>query len=136
MFAWVSPKIIVASILMLSFGGCSSTGRYDSDSSSSSRGRDGKPRIYDLDAQPGKRIWVVKPDGSKSCAVKRGITAKRAASVLKRKGLQVIRFRKAHDGKMRMQVCGADTGNQVELLVDGAGLPLAGKNGYRLKTRH
>lgn len=78
-------------------------------------------------------FWVVKPDGSKSCGIRKGISPKEAAKDLESVGVPVLRQKLGHDGKVRMMVCGADTGNQIELLIDGKGLPLAGERGYRVK---
>ena len=79
------------------------------------------------------KIWISRPDGSKSCGVKKGVTPREAARELEAEGVHVIRQRIGHDGQMRMMVCGADTGNLLELLIDGEGLPAASKKGFRVK---
>lgn len=81
-------------------------------------------------------VWIVKPDGSKSCGVRKGISPKDAARELEQSGVKVLKQRVGHDGKMRMMVCGADTGAQVELLIDGKGLPTAGDKGFRVKSEN
>ena len=85
-----------------------------------------------LEARKGP-VWVVKPDGSKSCGVKKGITPKQASQELESQGVKVQRARMGHDGQMRMMVCGADTGSRVELLIDGQFLPTASAKGFRVK---
>lgn len=82
------------------------------------------------------QFWVVRPDGSKSCGVRKGHSAKHAAQELESAGIKVLKSRSGHDGKMRMMVCGADTGQQVELFIDGSGLPVASQKGFRVKGEH
>lgn len=86
----------------------------------------------ELTARSGQ-VWVVRPDGSKSCGVKKGLTPRAAAQELEGVGVRVFKQRTGHDGLMRMMVCGTDTGNLVELLIDGRGLPIASKKGFRVK---
>ena len=88
--------------------------------------------VPELAARKGN-VWVVRPDGSKSCGVKKGITPRAAAQELESSGIRVLKQRTGHDGQMRMLVCGADTGNLVELFIDGQGLPTASKKGFRVK---
>jgi hypothetical protein len=90
------------------------------------------PAAPSLEARKGP-VWVVKSDGSKSCGVKKGITPKQASQELEASGVKVQRARMGHDGQMRMMVCGADTGNRVELLIDGQFLPSASEKGFRVK---
>ncbi len=81
------------------------------------------------------RVWIYKPDGSKSCGIKKGESLEREKRILKRLGLRIFKARTRHDGKMRVLVCGADTGNLFEFQIDGRGLPIAGRQGYFYKRK-
>ncbi len=81
--------------------------------------------------RPG-RVWIYRSDGSKSCGVRKGVTLTSATNELSGKGVRIFNKRKKHDGIMRMMVCGADTGMQNELHIDGQSLPIAATLGYRL----
>jgi hypothetical protein len=81
------------------------------------------------------RIWVVKADGSKSCGAQAGMTPEQSMQELKKAGIKVHQHKAGQDGMMHMMVCGADTGNTVEALIDGENLPGASKLGYRRKTK-
>lgn len=55
-------------------------------------------------------VWVSKPDGSKQCQ-QEGIVALTAMQKeLTEAGIKVLGMKKENDGKMHMQMCGADTG--------------------------
>jgi hypothetical protein len=57
-------------------------------------------------------VWVGKPDEAKSCAKERGIPLDTMASTLESNGIKVLSRKKVPDGKMRIQMCGADKGDQ------------------------
>lgn len=119
-----------ALVILAMAGGCA-TQKSDTRPSEGPQAKPTEPGP-ELSARKGN-VWVVRPDGSKSCGVKKGITPKAAAQELESAGVKVLKQRMGHDGLMRMQVCGADTGNLVELLIDGQGLPTASRIGFRIK---
>lgn len=123
----VPNTVLFFSVFCLFFGvGCSTT-KTDSPNVPPSK----KTESTDYDPKPGQ-VWVYKMDGSKSCGVKQGESLDSAAAELSKRGVTVFKRRKKHDGQMRMMVCGADTGMQNELQIDGQSLPIAGALGYRL----
>ena len=85
-------------------------------------------------AQPSnEKIWIVKPDGSLSCGERAGQSPQEAAQGLEKAGAKIFQSRAAHDGKMHMMVCGAETGATIELLIHSKDLSLAEEQGYKLK---
>lgn len=64
----------------------------------------------DAHAARGGRVWVAKPDDSKSCEPESGQSLKDAAQSLKSAGVRIHASRKASDGKAHIQMCGAPTG--------------------------
>ena len=58
----------------------------------------------------GKTSWVIEPDGTKQCEKKKPIALTKGRSRLKAAKINVIKAVHTHDGMMRIQMCGADTG--------------------------
>lgn len=80
-----------------------------------------------------KKIWVWKHDGSKQCDSPAQLTASRAAVDLKQAGVMVYQSRTGSDGMMYPSVCGAGTGNTVELEIAMTDLVKAQKSGFKVK---
>jgi hypothetical protein len=83
--------------------------------------------------QPGARkestAKVFKPDGSKQCGEAPGVELSEMEKQLK--GARVISRQKSTDGKMHMQVCGADTGDINLYEIPTADLAKALKAGFK-----
>ncbi len=126
LFKIAFKRIIFFCALPLLVVGCASTGTKSDGIPKSS-----KKELPSYSPREGK-FWVYRLDGSKSCGVKKGMPLSKAVSELDKRGVRVLKRRKSHDGKMRMMVCGADTGMQIELRIDGQSLPIAGALGYRV----
>lgn len=78
------------------------------------------------------KVWVFKQDGSKQCGMgKANVTPESAMSELKQLGVMVFEARNGNDGMMRTAVCGAPTGNTVELEIFASDLPKAQSRGYK-----
>ena len=83
--------------------------------------RDGKEVIEKVDPKPPKgyaeenlgSIKVAKPDGSQQCGMRAGVSLDDMAKE-QLKGVKVLSSEKKHDGLMRIQSCGADTGMMNE----------------------
>jgi hypothetical protein len=56
------------------------------------------------------RVWISKPDGTKQCVKKMGISLKKMKNELQRVHVNVFSQKKQNDGKMHIQVCGSPTG--------------------------
>lgn len=82
------------------------------------------------------RIWITKADGSLQCAPKgRGtLSPQRAAQELQTAGIIVFQARQGTDGQMRVQKCGAPTGNTVELEISRPDVSRALGYGFVSKT--
>lgn len=106
---------------------CSSTGGQKSNTGSPTTQKE----IPNYEPREGQ-VWVYRMDGSKSCGVKKGLSLVEAEKELRARGVNIFKRRKRHDGKMRMMVCGSDTGIQNEIRIDGQSLPIAGALGYRV----
>ncbi len=79
------------------------------------------------------KVWVSKLDGSKQCEPDSAqITPEGAAKSMKGLGILVYQFRSGNDGMMRTAVCGAGTGNTVDLEISQKDLAKAQAQGYRL----
>ena len=62
------------------------------------------------------KIWIFKPDGSKQCGMAPPqITPDMATAALRKAGVVVFQSRLGNDGMMRAAVCGADTGDTVDV---------------------
>jgi hypothetical protein len=82
-----------------------------------------------------QRIWVSKPDGSKQCEGDSKFTPERARQELRKAGIPVFQSRKGNDGLMRTAVCGAPTGNTVDLEISRMDLPKAQTKGFKPLTQ-
>ncbi len=56
-------------------------------------------------------VWVGKSDGAKSCAKEKGISLDVMAAQLQSVDIKILAKKKISDGKMRIQMCGADKGD-------------------------
>lgn len=74
------------------------------------------------------KIKVAKSDGSKQCGAKQGLTPEAMESQLK--GIKVYSREKKNDGLMRIQMCGADTGQHNVYEIDASQLEAAKKLGF------
>ena len=112
--------------------GCSSNERSKSDSKAAQESpSEEAPSASDLKG----KVWVAKPDGSKSCGTQSGMTPDQAATELAKAGVKVYQKQAGNDGMMHMMVCGAETGNTVEAQIDGEQYDAAAKLGYKLKAK-
>lgn len=57
-------------------------------------------------------LWVYKASGSKQCDQKSGVSLEGGAGELKNAGVQIIEQKTSGDGKMKIAMCGAPTGDQ------------------------
>lgn len=73
--------------------------------------------------------WVGKSDAAKSCE-KSAISLDTMANELKKKDVQVFAKKKVHDGKMRIQMCGADKGDMNGFLISKKDLEKAKSLGF------
>jgi hypothetical protein len=80
-------------------------------------------------------VWVWKPDGSKSCGFKEGISPDGAAQELQKAGIRVLAKRKSTDGMMHVEMCGAATGDTVEMEVPASQLKQVISKGYKLRKQ-
>lgn len=78
-------------------------------------------------------IWVTKLNGAKQCGTNEGkvLDPKSAANLLVSRGVKVLEAKSAHDGQMRPMMCGAPTGDLVELRIAPEGLAAAEKAGFK-----
>ncbi len=84
------------------------------------------------------KIWVTKLDGSKQCEPNSAqFSPEEAAKALKGMGILVYQFRSGNDGMMRTAVCGASTGNTVDLEISRKDLAKAQAQGFQpMKTQN
>lgn len=84
------------------------------------------------------KIWVFKYDGSKQCGMeKASLTPESAMNELKQLGVMVFEARNGNDGMMRTAVCGAPTGNTVELEIFATDLGKVQSRGFKaMKARN
>jgi hypothetical protein len=84
------------------------------------------------------KIWITKLDGSKQCEPDSAqISPEGAAKELKGLGVMVYQFRNGNDGMMRTAVCGAGTGNTVDLEIAAKDITKAQAQGFKtLKTQN
>ena len=78
-------------------------------------------------------VWVMKPDGAKSCAPDSGLPVDQALEELKAAHISVRDSRKGSDGKMHAQVCGAPQGSTHSFLIDRKDLGGAIALGYSVE---
>ena len=62
-------------------------------------------------------IWVVKNDQAKSCEKGSGIALSAMEKELKLAGIKVLQKKKIHDGKMHIEMCGAEKGTKNGYLI-------------------
>jgi hypothetical protein len=74
-------------------------------------------------------VWVGKSDGSKSCE-KDAVSLDASARELKGAEVKILAKKKLHDGKMRIQSCGADKGTLNGFLIPKSDLEKAQHAGY------
>jgi hypothetical protein len=102
--------------------------------SSPVKSSDTQPQVSAPSAEALKgQVWVSKADGSKSCGMQGGMTPEQAVAEFKKAAVKVHAKRAGRDGMMHMMVCGAATGNTVEVLIDGENYEVAQKLGYQVK---
>lgn len=73
-------------------------------------------------------VRVFKPDGSKQCE---GGGVELADMEKQLKGIRIVSREKANDGKMRIQMCGADTGQINVYEIPSGDLAKAQKAGFK-----
>ncbi len=78
------------------------------------------------------KLWVSKSDGSKQCEKGAKYSPESAAQELKKAGVMVFQFRNGSDGRIHPTVCGAASGNTVDLEIAEVDSPRAQKLGYRV----
>jgi hypothetical protein len=84
--------------------------------------------------QPGpdaRTAWIYKPDGGQSCSPQSGESLEDAAQALKKARIPVLDSRKASDGKMHIQMCGAATGSRNAYEIPRERLPHAIALGFQ-----
>ena len=99
--------------------------------------RDGKEVLKKVDPKPPKgyaqedlgSIRVAKPDGSRQCGMRVGVTLEDMAK-MQLVGVNIISSEKKHDGLMRIQSCGAETGMMNTYEIKHQDLRKAQKAGF------
>jgi len=82
------------------------------------------------------KIWIFKYDGSKQCGqAPASVTPETAARELKEAGIMVFEAKNGNDGMMHPTVCGANTGNTVEVEIFATDLGKAQSRGYKAMKR-
>lgn len=76
-----------------------------------------------------KKIKVFKPDGTKQCGQGEKISLLEMEKQLK--GIKVYQSYNKNDGQMRVQMCGAPTGNANVYEIDFEQFEVAQKNGFK-----
>jgi hypothetical protein len=76
-------------------------------------------------------VWVQRPDGSQQCSQDHTQSLEQGSKDLQSAKIQVLDSRKGDDGKMRMQMCGAPTGNQNKYEIRRSDLPRALALGFQ-----
>ena len=80
-------------------------------------------------------VWVVKPDGARSCEKGSGQTLEKGAEELQAAKVRILESRKGHDGKMYAQVCGGPTGALNTFLIAREDLSQATALGYQVSGK-
>lgn len=81
---------------------------------------------------PSARAFVARSDGSKQC---KGSGISESTMQKELKGITVYSSKKDHDGLMRIQVCGADTGRFNVFEIDAKDLEKAKSLGFEEWTK-
>jgi hypothetical protein len=79
-------------------------------------------------------VWVAKPDGAQSCEPQTGLSLSQGAEGLKSLKIPILDSKKAADGKMHAQMCGASKGTENAYLIPRRNLAEATQVGYREVT--
>ena len=75
-------------------------------------------------------VWIKRTDGGVSCEQDKAQSVEKGKEELTRAGIQVQDSRKASDGKMHAQMCGAPTGSENRYLVNRSELEKAKALGF------
>lgn len=75
-------------------------------------------------------IKVFKYEGSKQCEPGSGVSLETMQQALAKAGVNVICAHRGHDGRMRIQMCGADTGKMNLFVIPGDQLQQAKALGF------
>jgi hypothetical protein len=76
-------------------------------------------------------VWIMRSDNAQSCEPKSGTSLKDDAEELKKAKIPILDSKKGSDGKVHIQMCGADKGTTNSFLIPKDKLPLALTMGYR-----
>ncbi|MCB0379296.1 MAG: hypothetical protein KDD33_12455 [Bdellovibrionales bacterium] len=79
-------------------------------------------------------VLIAKSDGSLQCGMKRGLSIQEMTHELE--GIEVFSSHKAHDGLMRLQTCGAETGMLNVFEIQAQDLSRAQKLGFSVYENH
>jgi hypothetical protein len=83
-----------------------------------------------------EKVWMWKPDGSMQCEKDSAVLdPDKAMAELKKAGVLATGARQSHDGMMHTTVCGAATGNTVEVEVPKLDVARAQALGYKLSRK-
>lgn len=100
------------------------------------RSSENKGSLSTEDHKPGsiqipmdKKIKIFKPDGTRQCGQGTKISLLEMEKELK--GIKVYQSYNKNDGQMRVQMCGAPTGNSNVYEIDVDNLELAKKQGFK-----
>jgi hypothetical protein len=83
-----------------------------------------------MSAKKGPSLWVEVSDGTLACEESPAETLEKSEARLTKAGIKVLDRSKGHDGKMRIQVCGIETGNKNRFLILEKDLETAKKAGF------
>ncbi len=79
----------------------------------------------------GESVWVSRPDGGKQCDQDSAQSLEAGVKELESAGIRILEKRKKPDGKIRIQMCGAPTGNTNAYRIPKASLPQAEALGFK-----
>jgi hypothetical protein len=80
-------------------------------------------------------VWVVRPDGSRSCVKDSGEKIEDVASQLAAAGVATLESKKTGDGKLHPMLCGSATGRQNAYRIHAADQARALDMGFQLATK-
>ena len=78
-----------------------------------------------------ERVWIKRSDKSLQCQPKGAQSLEDAAHDLGKAKIRVLESKKVSDGKMRIQMCGAPTGEENAFLIEKSDLELARTLGFQ-----
>lgn len=81
---------------------------------------------------PSDAIWVGKSDQARSCGEVKGVDIDSMGSDLTSKGIKILTRKKIPDGKVRIQMCGADKGDMNGYLIAKKDLEKAKELGFQI----